>query len=196
MSNHNADHQSQQELRERALTRIASPRLQGISRASASEAMGVLHELASSPDTAADALALLHELQVYQVERELQEEELRRSRAEIESRLGRQSHLYNLSPAACISIDRDMTIVEINWAGALMLGYGSEEMQGKILTNFLAPGSGKSLSALLAHVTASNPIVTGTVDLMTVRGTLKSVRAALRADPASNSILLALIDLS
>jgi PAS domain S-box-containing protein len=195
MSNPIADHQSQHELRERALTRIASPRLQGVSRASASDAMGVLHELASSPDTAADALALLHELQVHQVELELQEEELRRSRAEIESRLGRHAHLYNLSPAACISINREMAIIETNWAGAVMLGYAGEELQGKILTNFLAPDSGNSLSALVARLTADNTIVTGTVDLMTVRGTLKSVRAALRADPASNAILLALIDL-
>jgi hypothetical protein len=36
----------------------------------------VLHALASSPQTAADALTLLHELQVHQVELDLQAQEL------------------------------------------------------------------------------------------------------------------------
>jgi len=53
----------------------------------ATDALAVLHELASSPATAADALALLHELQVHQIELQLQDEELRRSRAELESAL-------------------------------------------------------------------------------------------------------------
>jgi PAS domain-containing protein len=152
MSKHTLDHQTQRELRERALTRIASPRLHGVSRASASEAMGVLHELASSPDTAADALALLHELQVHQVELELQEEELRRSRAEIESRLGRQAHLYNISPAACISINPDRLITEINWAGAQLLGFAGGQIEGKEFAVFLSAGGRQSLDALLARI--------------------------------------------
>ena len=54
-----------------------------------------------SPDTAADTLKLLHELQVHQVELDLQEEELRRSVAELESALFGSVQLYDFAPAAC-----------------------------------------------------------------------------------------------
>lgn len=77
-------------LRSRATDRLtgntAAPRV----RADPSAALGVLYELASSPSTAPSALALLHELQVHQVEVDMQSEELRRSRAETETLLDRQ----------------------------------------------------------------------------------------------------------
>ena len=59
----------------------------------ATDALAVLHAMASSQDTAGDALALLHELQVHQVEVELQAEELRDSRTELEAALRRQTAL-------------------------------------------------------------------------------------------------------
>ena len=77
-------------LRERATTQLTNGIRSDLSRTSTSEAMGVLFKLASSPSTAGDALALLHELQVHQVELELQHEELRRSRVELENDLVRQ----------------------------------------------------------------------------------------------------------
>ncbi|EWS65555.1 hypothetical protein Y695_01185 [Hydrogenophaga sp. T4] len=78
-------------LRERATTKLTNGMRSDLSRASTSEAMAVLFKLASSPSTAGDALALLHELQVHQVEVEMQHEELRCSRVELESDLIRQT---------------------------------------------------------------------------------------------------------
>jgi hypothetical protein len=82
-------------LRHRATSRLSAGA--GATRApvSASNALAVLHDLASSPETAADALALLHELQVHQVELDLQADELRESRAGLETALRRQTDLYD-----------------------------------------------------------------------------------------------------
>jgi len=59
------------ELRTKARAKLGQTAQPDARDAHATEAMGVLYELAAAPDTAADALALLHELQVHQVELEL-----------------------------------------------------------------------------------------------------------------------------
>jgi molybdenum cofactor biosynthesis enzyme len=81
------------DLRSRAAARLKGPAAAKGTAAAAADALGVLHALASSPETAADALAMLHELQVHQVELELQAQELRESRAELEAALRRQLEL-------------------------------------------------------------------------------------------------------
>src|ERR1700679_1938271 len=85
-------------LRARAVVRLTGTEGSHESWMKASAASQVLHDLASSPSTAAAAMALLHELQVHQVEVDLQDEELRRSCAELESTLTRQIQLYDFAP--------------------------------------------------------------------------------------------------
>ena len=75
------------DLRVRAASRLKSTDAAKESTTRATHSMAVLHALASSPATAADALAVLHELQVHQVEVDLQAEELRESRTELEAAL-------------------------------------------------------------------------------------------------------------
>ena len=81
------------ELRTRAATQLGGDDMQRQARLSSTAALRVLHALASSPATAADAIALLHELQVHQVELDLQYEELQGSNSELEASLDRQARL-------------------------------------------------------------------------------------------------------
>src|SRR5512141_1919197 len=90
---------SEQSLRLRALARLTGTSDPKDTRSNSAAALAILHELASSPATAADSLKLLHELQVHQVELDLQEEELRRSVADLETALFRQAQLHDFAPA-------------------------------------------------------------------------------------------------
>mgnify|MGYP006179376915 CR=1 FL=1 len=90
-------------LRERATTQLTGGGQIDLARANTSDAMAVLFKLASSPDTAVDAMALLHELQVHQVEVDMQHEELRRSRVELENDLIRQTDRFERAPAPSLS---------------------------------------------------------------------------------------------
>lgn len=69
-----------------------------------------------------DAKRLVHELRVHQVELELQNEALREARLEAEAGWERFQALYDFSPAGYFSVDREGAILEMNLAGACLLG--------------------------------------------------------------------------
>jgi len=190
------DQENGASLRDSALRRLTPAHIQITSRGSASQAMGVLHDLASSPKTAADALALLHELQVHQVELEIQDEELRRSRAEMEIRLGRCAQLYECTPVACLTLDRQMVVGDVNSACSSLLGKSREEITGKNIAAYVGREDVRTLAGLLDSADTDAAVRSMSLQVVTADGKRKSVRASVAADPAGTGIVIALVDIS
>ena len=161
---------------------------------SASDALAVLHDLASSPATAAGALALLHELQVHQVELALQAEELRESRTELEAALHRQTERYDFQPVGCFSIDRSSVVHELNLCGASMLGIGRDEAYGLPLDSLLSPDSGRALRELISTLAQGKACEPSTLQLLQKVGTDRAVRAYFSADPSGQRFLVVFCD--
>lgn len=138
------------ELRRRAASRLTGAAATKGSAARAADALTVLHALASSPETATEALTLLHELQVLQVEIDLQAQELRESRADLEAALRRQLELYDFQPAGCFAVDARLKLIELNLTGAEMLGVGHAQAVGLPLDSFFGAGSQPVLRSALA----------------------------------------------
>ena len=86
-------------------------------------------------------LELNHELQVNQVELELQNDELRRSRLELENSYTKYFDLYDLAPIGYVTLDRHGLIREINLAGAELLGGSGRRLDGVVFTRFVAQSS-------------------------------------------------------
>src|SRR5436853_7430615 len=76
----------------------------------------------SRKQTDEDSKRLLFELEVHQIELEIQNEELRRSRTEAEELRDKYLDLFDFAPVSYIVVDISGTIREINLAGAQMLG--------------------------------------------------------------------------
>ena len=142
------------DLRHRAATRLRPDADPAATGTQAARSLAALHGLASSPDTAADALALLHELQVHQVELDLQAEELQTSRLELESALQRQLALFEHLPVACFGIDPKLIIRELNLAGAALLGLDRDSACGLGLDSFVAADAGGALAGLIGRLEA------------------------------------------
>lgn len=69
----------------------------------------------------AETQRLVHELQVHQIELEMQNEELRESRAQVEAALGGYTDLYDFAPVGYFTLSVDGTIRGVNLPGARLL---------------------------------------------------------------------------
>jgi len=183
-----------EDLRHRALTRLVPTGQTSGARGTASAALSALHELASSPVTAAEALAVLHELQVHQVELELQAEELRHARLELEATLARQIALFEHAPFSYFIVDAALRMVETNQAGVRLLGGERDALIGCDLTSFLQAESVPVLRQLLAKAgdSISSSAVTARLSLV---GSLRTLFASVTRDPLSSRFLVTLVEI-
>lgn len=187
------EHDSQANLRRRALQQLTGRNVQDGALPSPSAALRTLYELASSPSTAADALALLHELQVHQVELDLQGEELRGARIELEASLRRQIQLYDFAPVGLFTLDGNTTLSELNLTGARLLGMERDAVLGQRLDGYLSPQGRDTLRALLTRVGEGHKEGC-TLQLKSPDGGQRVVRAWAGIDPAGR-FLVALSDI-
>lgn len=182
------------DLRTRALAKLSVGSSKEHKRASTADALAALHRLASAPSTASDAMALLHEMQVHQVEVDLQQEELRRSRSELEAALIRQTTLIDRAPVGYMTIDAGTVVYEINLAGARLLGAARDDMLGRPLAGLLSAHSADVLQTLLARARDGLRPETRELQLQPHPGTLRPVQAAADQDTIPDRFLLVLMD--
>lgn len=182
-------------LRSRAVAHLRGPDAQACADPLA--ALRVLYEFASSPTTASKALALLHELQVHQVEVDLQEEELRRSRVELENSLNRQIQLYDYAPVGHFVVDGNAALLELNRTGATLLGSEPESLRGQSLEGFLTPEAVPTLRAMLARVAEGAATAFADLRLQSAPdGDPRCVHASACRDPDGGGFLVGVIAMS
>lgn len=192
-SNLSIDAERLAELRSRAASRLQGPASARGSAASAADALTVLHDLASAPETASDALTLLHELQVYQVEVELQAQELQESRGALEAALRRQIELYDHQPVGSFTIDLQTAVHELNLGGAGMLGIARDDALGLHLDTFFCADSARRLrQAVSACGTRPNPTVC-VLRLRPSQGPQRPVFASIGRDASADLCLVSLM---
>ena len=180
-------------LRKRALAKLSVGASNELKRGGTADALAALHRLASSPSTAGDALALLHEMQVHQVELDLQQEELCCSRSELEEALIRQAGLIERAPVGYMTIDARTFLCEINLAGAQLLGAGRDDLLGQPLSALLSAHSADVLQTLLAAARDGLRPETRELQLQPLAGTMRPVQAAADKDTVSDRFLLVLM---
>ena len=156
MSNILKESRDHAHLREKAETSIrggSAPATHGWTIGAASLTM--LHNLASDPATASDALKMLHELQVHQVELDLQHEHMNEDRLAIEQSTLRQVELYLFAPVAYFMVSSAGEIAEGNLMGARMMGVERDDLQSHNIIRLAAPDNRAALLALLEQVRSS-----------------------------------------
>ncbi len=165
----------------------------------------------AAPTTAradADLLRLVHELQVHKIELEMQNSELRESRAEREAALARYTELYDFAPVGYLTLTYDGLIAEINLTGATLLGVARRDLLLKRFAAFIVPGDRERWAAFLADVKTQDgknnmELALGRADGTEFHALLDCIRHRAGADPAGIDgagshleVIIALTDIS
>jgi PAS domain-containing protein len=185
----------QSSLRERAQTLIQVKGVGFNMAKDASVALRVLFDLASSPDTAVDAITLLHELQVHQVELDLQNEELQSSRMDLESASERQLQLLEASPSAQLVLDNQHHVLECNAHAMACLKQTLPTCSGQALTKWLTPEQSPQVQAWLTNAQHSPDALSMQVVLRVAGQDDRAVCASARSNPLESGVLLAWVDM-
>lgn len=115
-------------------------------------ALTLLHDLASDPARAGDALKLLHELQVHQVELDLQEEEADLERQRVSELLARRSMQFDEAPFGYLVLEPDGVVREVNRLGAAWLGVAVDTCAHRRIDALLDAASGPVIRDALAQL--------------------------------------------
>jgi len=101
----------------------------------------------------AEALKLIHELQVYQVELEMQNTELERAKTQITQDAARKyTELYDFAPAGYFTLSREGKIKKINISGAAMLGKDRSRLRDKLFSSYVSDDTKPVFSQFLSQV--------------------------------------------
>ncbi len=107
------------------------------------QAEDVFRERSANSTTDQDMLSLektrhmLYELQVHQIELEMQNEELRRTHAELDLIWKRYFDLYDLAPTGYCTLSEKGLFLEVNLTAATMLGLSRKQLVRRPITRFI-----------------------------------------------------------
>jgi PAS domain S-box-containing protein len=88
-------------------------------------------------DKEAESCKLMHELQVYTLELEMQNEEILSSQAQAYAALDRYTELFDFAPVGYLTLNNKGRIIEINLTGAAILGVERAGIIGSLMTAYI-----------------------------------------------------------
>jgi len=107
-------------------------------------------------ETRADTQRLVQELQIHKIELELQNEELRQSKSDVEAGLQKFSDLYDFAPVGYFSLDERGLILEVNLTGSDLLGTEKAQLAGRRFQLFVAPQFRPAFNVFLEGIFAGH----------------------------------------
>lgn len=103
-----------------------------------------------------DVVELLHELEVYQIELELQNEELRQSQVELETAKQHYFDMYMYSPVSSLIVTEKGIIEDANFAACELIGIECKHLLNKLLSTYISSQLHDKFFALINRVFKEN----------------------------------------
>ena len=111
---------------------------------------------AGSGTTESDTLKLIHELKVYQIELEMQNEEMVMIKEKAETEAKKYTSLYDCAPSGYFTLSGDGNISELNIAASQMLGKERAQLINARFGFFVSDDTLSSFNAFLKNIFISN----------------------------------------
>jgi PAS domain S-box-containing protein len=147
-------------------------------------------------ETKADAQRILHELQVHQVELELQNEELKQSKAEVDAGLEKYTDLYDFAPVGYYTLDANGTIQLVNLTGASFVGIELSQLMGRRFALLVSPEHRPAFNSFLRQVFADQKIQSDDFELLSQGQPRRTVNLEARRLPNGLECRVAMVDVS
>jgi signal transduction histidine kinase len=138
----------------------------------------------------------VHELEVHQIELEMQNEELRQTRAELETTLEQYTDLYDFAPVGYITLDRVGTILAANLTAASLLEVDRASLTGWRFKEFVGPDAYPAWGALLKRVFTSGTKESAEFSARTASNQPLHLQLEARVEASGESCQVAVIDVS
>lgn len=149
-------------------------------------------------DAPDEVKALIHELEVHQIELEMQNEELRSARSALETARDRYADLYDFSPVGRATLNNQGTILDANLTLTALLGVERARLSGEVFSRFVAAESQDKYHLLMQRLRQECDADAATVTIQTAVGA--SVQVLLQAiavsEDAAAVIRVALTDIT
>ena len=110
--------------------------------------------LAEQTRSEIDTQALVHELQVHQIELEMQNEELHRAQLEAQQAADKYTELFDFAPVGYFVLDAHGLVCEVNLAGAALLGHDRQHVIGQPFEKYVVADSRAQFSAFCRSLRA------------------------------------------
>lgn len=156
------------------------------------DTLASLFRLASSPDTMADGIKMLHELQTHQVELEMQHQELERSAQLHNDQLIHLKMLFEHAPFGYLVVQANGIISDSNLAAAKLLGVKGKACNGRPFESFCTSLSAYGLQDLLKHLSNSSPPQVCVLELKPAEGRPKRIQLLITRSPDTGDFLFGL----
>lgn len=154
------------------------------------DVLGLLYRLASDPDSASDALKLLHELQAHQVELDLQQAQLEDNEHAFAEDLAHYKALFDFAPVGYFVLCLEGQIIEGNLAGARLFGVDPHGFQNQPVDSFLAPQSRPVMAEMLKGLREDGSNASCVVQPLPGANSSRRFRATAHRSPSGNAILM------
>ena len=106
-------------------------------RRRAEEIVNNTNEVTPDTEYSTDVAQVIHDLKVYQIELEIQNEDLRRTQQELISSRNKFSDLFNRAPVGYLILDGDALIIDVNDTFCDMTGWNIAKIKGQRFFTFL-----------------------------------------------------------
>jgi len=104
----------------------------------------------------ADILKLVNELEIYKIELELQNDELKLANSTASEAVEKYTELYDFAPSGYFTLSKEGFILELNLIGAKMLGKDRSYFINKSFNSFLSSDSKTLFNRFLEKLSTSN----------------------------------------